>query len=88
MDIKFDQDTGRILSCTIEGKIEKTDNVITIDDAHLPADFMTMFPLGKYLVRDGEIIDKDAPEKPENKPGSVAKKKSTKTAKPKAKKRK
>jgi hypothetical protein len=87
MDIKFDLNTGRILSCTIEGKIDKADNVITVDDVVLPEDFMSMFPLGKYLVRDGDIVDKDAPGQYEKKSGTVAKKKSTKTSRPKSKKR-
>ena len=88
MDIKYDLKTGRILSCTIEGKIEKTDNVVTLNDAQMPADFMTMFPLGKYLVRDGDIVDKDAPEQSEIQPKSKAKKKGAKTSRSKAEKRK
>jgi len=57
MDIKFDKKSGRILSCTIEGKIAKTGEVLTVDETMLPEDFIAMFPLGKYLVKKGEIIE-------------------------------
>jgi len=58
MDIKFDRKSGRILSCTVEGKTAKADDVMSIDEALVPPDFMTMFPLGKYLVKNDEIVEK------------------------------
>jgi len=68
MDIKFDKKTGKVLSCTIEGKIEKADNVLTIDDATLPEDFTQMFPLEKYLVKKAKIVENKKFVMPEMKP--------------------
>jgi hypothetical protein len=57
MDIRFVKQSGQILSCVIEGKIKKTDDVITIADNDLPKDFLVTFPLGKYLVKGHKIVE-------------------------------
>ncbi len=72
MDVKFNQDTGRILSCTIEGKIERAEDVLTINDAALPKDFVAMFPLGKYLVKKGAIVESKKFVMPKIRPRDLA----------------
>jgi len=57
MDIKFDLRSGRILSCAVEGKLAKAEDILTVTDSLLPQDFMSMFSLGKYVVKDGEIVE-------------------------------
>jgi len=81
MDIKFVKESGRILSCVIEGKVEKSDDVIRVANDVLPKDFLAMFPMGKYLVRRGKIVENmklGIPEQQPSKPGR-------KTDKPKLK---
>lgn len=68
MDIKFDKKTGRILSCTVEGKIRKAGDVLRIADDALPDDFMATFAQGKYLVQKGKIVKNKAYRKPKDTP--------------------
>lgn len=57
MDLKFDKNTGRILSCIVSGKLPPSEEVLSLAEEELPEDFMATFPLGKYLVKNGEIVE-------------------------------
>lgn len=81
MDIRFVKENGQILSCVIEGKITKTDDVITIANSDLPKDFLVMFSLGKYLIKKGKIVENKKFAMSETQPSKVGKK----TDKPKPK---
>ncbi len=57
MDLKFDRATGRILACVVSGKLPPSEEILSIADQDLPEDFMAAFPLGKYLVKNGELVE-------------------------------
>jgi hypothetical protein len=66
MIIKYDINSGRILLITRAGKIRETENVLKVEETKLPKDFLKMFALGKYLVKEGEIIKNKKFVKPKN----------------------
>ena len=66
MIIKFDKNSGRILSITRAGKIGEAENVLKVNETKLPKDFLKMFALGKYLVKEGKIIKNKKFVKPKN----------------------
>jgi len=56
MIIKFDKNSGRIFSIARAGKIREAENVLKVSETKLPKDFLEMFALGKYLIKEGKIV--------------------------------